>query len=250
MSRTAAAFDEKFDKLEKKIDKISEVLIGFTSKIDEINGRLNNIETSLDHQVKEINGKVTLLEENIQRNIVSIQHIESRVDRIERQALLCDVVVHGIPAVKNENLFEIFTKICNITGFKFTFKPAIYRAKNKRNANTTANKSVVIIKLASILEKNAFLNSFRSIVSKEPLKLSKIGLVGDTTILLNESLTHRNRKILQMALKCKKINTALLSVYTLDGIVNVVVNNGDKFISTKIFDCDQLVKFDIQQPSI
>lgn len=219
-----------FDDLAKLIrEQTSSIKIDLSKQIDNL--RLE-IGQAFSKQIVEIKDDIKL-----------VQHrqdvLESRVERAERLLHSTDLIAHGIPSTKSENLYDIFHQICAKIDFipkDFTLQ-SIFRIKSK------SNFSPVILKFISSSAKTEF---YMRYIKFKNLNLSDIGFASHDRIYLQESLSTLQAEIFRRALTFKK-SQQLFSVFTQNGFVNVKQNSTSGSIRlVSLSQLDDLVQQDVE----
>lgn len=196
----------------------------------ELSNEIQNFRKEMDSKFNSIAGEMKAEIDTVCRRQKSV---ESRLDELERKSLLNDLLINGIPLTPNENMREIFVKICHKLGFaakEYTIL-AIFRLKTKSTQPT------IVVKFISKDARNEF---FQLYLKQKNLSLLDVGFLTEKRIFIHESLTKKNVAIFKDAMVLKK-ETKLHTAFTHDGIVHV--RSTPEGISQQILDIEQLLEF-------
>lgn len=128
-------------------------------------------------------------------------------ERLERDSLLLDLIVTGIPLHRNENVSLLADRMCDIFGFNKGWNglSGCYRLAKSRKTTNPPNGSnpkaspPIISKFWTFNLKQEF---FIRYLAKKSLNLSDIGFQTAARVYINESLTSTNQRILS---KCRQL---------------------------------------------
>lgn len=184
--------------LEEKVQKN-------TQMIQILSERVTNIELSVSH-LNEMRNEINKLK-------TTIKHQENL--SVSTNLRLC-----GIPYYENENLIEIFGKICSLINLNQPNIKSIHRISNNKKKGSA--DGVILVKLFSSADRNDILRSISKYKreSKTQLTLDIFSLNSTTPFFVNEDLTSQNYKILQAALRLKRMK-GVSTAFTLRGFVYV-----------------------------
>lgn len=185
--------------LENILDRKIDIFAGYVdSKIDSV--RLDYVE-KIDDLSTKVHEKIRLLNEDV----------DDRIDFLERQAKICDVVIKNIPFRQDENMESIVYDICYAIDYKNTnaIKSAFRLSRNQNRSNP------IILKFFEVADKREFMYVY---FKHQQLNLSDVGFKTKLRIVICEALTRKNNEIFRkaMELKFKKV---FLSVSTKNGLV-------------------------------
>lgn len=180
--------DQKLDSFAGYVDsKIESVRVHCVDKIDDLS--------------TEVTKKIRLLNEDV----------DDRIDFLERQTKLCDLVIKNIPYRQDENMENIVYDICYAIDFKNTkaIKSAFRLSRNQNRSNP------IILKFFEVADKREFMYLY---FKHQQLNLSDVGFRTKLRIVICEALTRKNNEIFKKAMefKFKKI---FWSVSTKNGLV-------------------------------
>lgn len=192
---------------------------------------INNIKTDLSEQ---INSMHLRLDEKFTNAITEVKNdlafiatrqnvFEDKLEKIDRQIHLTDLLVHGIPKADNEDLYNVLSKICNTIGFA----EMEHTMLSVFRANMKSEKSPIILKFISYPARNNFYDMFINTIKDGPFLLKMIGINSDEKISVQESLSSKNSEIFRKSMELKK-NDLLYSVYTRNGFVRIKTNSDSK----------------------
>lgn len=184
--------------LEEKVQKNTQML-------QILSERVTNIELSVSH-LNEMTNEINKLK-------TTIKHQENL--SVSTNLRLC-----GIPYDENENLIEIFGKICSFINLKQPNIKSIHRISNNKKKGSA--DGVILVKLFSSADRNNILRSISKYKRecKTQLTLDIFSLNSTTPFFVNEDLTSQNYKILQAALRLKRMK-CVSTAFTLRGFVYV-----------------------------
>lgn len=232
-----ATYMKKLNSIQnKKIDEIS-------SKIDDNTSQLNN---KIDALCNEMNGKINTLSAEVNSSLNEIRKdvdkkifqseslAMSRLNDLERRACSCDLLVHGIPFLANENPTDIIKQVCLKIGLNentgilsvFRIKPSI----------TSSKISPIIVKCISIESKQRI---FMKYITYKNLCLKDIGIDLNNRIFINDCLTKLDNIVMRNALELKKMGK-IEKVGVRNGHVVVKVTAGSSFKKINAVDLEKL----------
>lgn len=256
MSTRLNALESSIDaRICSKIDELKASLLNDIQAVKaELNDQLNAVSASVDHRFQiagetfakiehrceEINDAVTNMENNY----------ESRLGKLERQSLLNELIITGVPIEKRRNADDVVADICEAlqcdlrqSDFSGIFRLPLKKPANQ-NAETKSSASTpIILRFNYSWAKDCFLNAY---FTKKTLNLKDIGFKTARRIYVNESLTTRNRQIFQLALLAKKSNR-IHRCFTRQGLVYIEESASSK--SIRIVNKEDLDKFLSNQAS-
>lgn len=218
--------DEVREEFDRKLGALSESVDARLSKL--------NVESMASEAVDAIKTKCNHLSNVIDGTISAT---ENRIDYLERLHSLRELLITGIPMVDQENVKDIFERMCVAIGSPDSVKviTSIFRLpdKTKRDVtdDTRNNKIIsrpIIVKFISADHCRHFIGFY---LKHSNLNLSHIGFSTPTRIYCNENLSQRNRDIFRHGLKLKKRETnrsPFLKIYTRQGLVYILFSVNDK----------------------
>lgn len=219
----------KFDALQQnnqntnaKIDTLSESvkirLLEIDAKVDNVEAANRNLTSQLYDARKTITKQTNDIEEH------------------ERKMLLTDGVFYGVPFVHDENINEIFLKICRKIDFEMDQYNvvSIRRQRNPKNNLTCP----IFVKFLSQAVRNHF---FECYISKRNLSLLDLGFTTNRRVFFYESITKTAQSIFRKALDYK-LNGQLGRVHTYNGFVFVrSIDSNESRRVTSITELDVLI---------
>lgn len=220
-ARMIKEFDKRFDLL--KID-----ILNVTQRVTKLESVADDIATLKDE----------------------VSKLKTQLQRQENSLIASDLRINGIPYRREEDLYGVFTTICNNLNVNTPAVKSIYRMQNFNNKQKdNFPNAVIMVKLLSPYDKNFILKSIANFRkrNKTPLLLRHIGENCDRPFYINENLTSLNFKILQSAVGLKKAKR-LKSVFTLRGLVYIKFNSDEEPV--RIDSMENLLNFfpDAHQP--
>lgn len=229
--------------IEQKLMKQTEIL---TAKIDEaIKNAMTEFENKLQNVTKNLH-EITMRVDKIEESVPTINNLRSEIsvlkqqlNRYENSNVSCNLRLCGIPSYENENLFDLFSCLCNSLKIN---TPDVMSIQRMRNFNNKSNDGVVLVKLFSPVNKNFVLKTISTFKreNKTQLSLNMCGFDSAKPFFVNEDLTRNNYQIFQAAMKLKK-QRKVSAVFTLRGLVHVKQTDGDRGI--RIESAEELTKF-------
>ena len=200
MREFQATFVQQADAINAKIDtKINDMQLELTTKI-------NDLATSVDERFKTVHNNIATHVAPMVEKLVQpfTQALETRIDKLERESLLLELVVTGFPLHQNENLEWIVDRMCKVLESGMDGISGFYRVSRNANNNNRPNKAPpkvidyppIILKFWSFNMKQQF---FKRYLNKKSLNLSDFGYPTAARIYINESLTASNHKLLMKA---------------------------------------------------
>ncbi len=168
--------------------------------------------------------------------------LESRIEKLERESLILNLMVTGIPWQTNENVNALVDCLCKSIGFNDGLNSLsdYYRLINKNSAteNSTQITSIktppLVLKFWSYEGKQHFFKLYLNIKS---LNLSHIGFGTNSRIYINEMLTLSSKQIFLRARQLQR-EKKIFQSHTNKGLV--VIKRTDKAKSEIIYSMDQL----------
>lgn len=197
-----AAYIKKINTIQnKKMDEIS-------AKIDENTSQLNNKIDMLCHDMDnkitalgaDVNISLDVLRKEVDKKIHTSQSLAMiRLNDLERRACLCDLLVHGIPHIANENVNDLFKKICIKIGIGDNVSiTSVFRIKS---SNVNSKASPIIVKCASVETKQLICNKYFSFKN---LCLKDVDIDSSSRIYINECLTKLDNNVMKTAMELRK----------------------------------------------
>lgn len=222
MEEFQATFICQANAINKKIDaKIDEMQSDLISKI-------NTLASSVDDRINDVRNNIKAQIAPAVENLVLpiTTALESRIDKLERESLLLDLVVTGIPLHKNEKINDLVHRIFTVIGFKqgLTVLSGYYRLSSVHKHSTNSKNAMtfppIILKFWSFEAKQDF---FKLYMVKRSLSLSDLGFKSTARVYINDSLTSSNQKILIKARILQK-NKIIHHCHTYRGQVYIRVH--------------------------
>jgi hypothetical protein len=139
------------------------------------------------------------------------------VDKLEFSEKVADIIVRGIPLVRNENCHIIFEKIALAIGYTNETTPpaAAFRIGVKKPG--AKYDPPILLRFNNRMDKSEFFNKY---LGKLSLNLADIGFTLSSRIYMSENLTMAKQKIFQAAMTLKR-EGKLVAVKTKLGAVLV-----------------------------
>lgn len=252
-----ARFTSKLDSIESSIElrlgsKIDDLKSSLSTTIHEVkaefNQQLNTVSSSVDHRFDAVNENHAKVENRCDKISSVVMQMESnyepRLCKLERQSLLNELIVTGVPIEKRKNLDDVVADICEAlqVDLRQSDFSSIFRLPSKKTANQNADNkaappSPIILRFNYSWAKDCFLNAY---FKKKTLNLKDIGFKTAKRIYVNESLTTQNRQIFRQALLAKNANQ-IHRCFTRQGLVYIEATSSSK--SVRITNKNDLEKF-------
>lgn len=247
----------KLDSLESSIDtrlcsKIDELKSSLMTNIQdlkaEFNQQLNAASTSVDQRFQAVGESFIKIEHRCDEISGAVTHIassyESRLGKLERQSLLTELIITGVPIEKRRNADDVVADICEAlqcdlrhSDFSGIFRLPFKKSAAQNKEGQTVASTPIILRFNYIWAKDSFLNAY---FKKKTLNLKDIGFKTARRIYVNESLTTQNRLIFNLALLAKKANQ-IHRCFTRQGLVYIEETATSK--ATRIINKNDLDKF-------
>lgn len=214
--------------LKKNIENLNKLHAASSETMEKVLIELNTV-SQLSSQVQ-INS--TSISE-LNKAVVNLNRKQSRIDNLSHQK---ELVITGVPDTET-NLVNIVRAISKHLGLNDT---ALNIDKCfKFNSKTSKVKPILLV-LCSAIDRDALLTAFRR--KKSGIKLSAIGLKGDSLISIGEHMSFEQRTLMNMA-KEKLINTGKFKFLWFQNN-NILAREkvGSKIV--KIINKDNLIRLD------
>lgn len=194
--------------LENILDKKLDIFAGYVdTKIEGVRSDCLNAVQLLSDQVEDKIDKFSV-------------DVEDRIDYLERQAKLCDVVIKNIPYRHDENMSNYVYNLCDVIRYNNTnsIKAAFRLSRNQSKSNP------IIMKFYDVADKRDFMHAY---FQCQNLNLSDLGFKTKLRIVISEALTHKNNEIFKKAMQLK-FDKVFWSVSTKSGLVYYRLDQKDK----------------------
>lgn len=201
--------DDKISNLEKNImDRVNEHQQGTTDRVCNIERRMEDFIQQVSSDMSAVkDGNCSVLDRKI-KDVVAASiadttsgETDNRVDQLERQIRMNELVISGVPMVKDENLYEIIGSICkaiNYCGGLDSIESGFCLPVHNNRRRLSPS---IIVKFWGSDAKNEF---FKRYFATKKLCTTSIGFSAPSRIYVNENLTKRNFGIFCMARDMKK----------------------------------------------
>lgn len=211
--------DDIIENMLKRFDHISDFIVKHQNQITE---SLNDAKNYVRSEIKNIYAKINNIE-------LRVNELENRLDCVERDRLSNDVVISGVPVLKNENLIDIFNKICQTIAIKDFHTVAYYIFRPSNNNVRKHGLPIIVVKFINWMDKMKF---FKAYIKFGNLNLSHVGLQATSRIYCNDGLTKLNSSIFNHAKNLQK-QKILSKVTSKKGLTYVILPNQDTFVAIK-----------------
>jgi len=151
------------------------------------------------------------------------------------RCLLEIFVLVGVPHQEQENLPEIFEKICNAAGIP---TPTVTNAQRRQYiAGKKVTDGPIIVQLKTPGQKIEVLKGMSDYkkAKNDVLRLKDAGFDSDAPMYVSENLTKKNHEILLRA-KQKKKKNELYAAFALRGLVHVTINENNPPVMIETLD--------------
>lgn len=209
------ASNDKFSLLEGKISTLTDVWKS------ELNSMFSNHLKKCDTNYNSLSSKVTSME-----NLI-VDKLEY-MDRKNRQS---EIIIRGIPANDNENLYALYNKLASVLKFPYEMAyvlSSIFRLNNKSSSASSAGihqQPPILLKFTTPYLKQSF---FKQYIQFNHLKLKDIGIDSNNRIFISDNLTKKNSLLYKKAMDMKTANI-IDKIHVRNGLVQVKYNGSSKF---------------------
>lgn len=168
------------------------------------------------------------------RGLSSNSTFETRIDQLERQARMNELVISGVPVVDNENLNDILMRISQSIKFPggTDSMQSFFRlpVSNKKPIRTNRLQTPsIIIRFWGTQAKSDFFNLY---LNKKNLCVTTLGFSAPSRIYVNENLTKKNFEIFCLA-RQMKLNGRIFRFNTFNGRVFIKLLAESKLIGVE-----------------
>lgn len=243
--KTATASNCKSSDLSKFMAQVNSALERLSTDLADVKTTISNLETALlakvDEKLSTLNSKIAQIDtalhslhsrvEILESGNSTCHHMLARMEHLERQSISGDLILTGVPENKDENLRDIFGRLCSHLNCEEIVPHSVFRVPQKSGLK---KGSSIIVKLGSAIEKKFVMKqlftklrtnkittpatSNNSATPNNCLRLRHIGFDSDAVIFLNESLAPADYAIRRAANILKK-EGKLAAVFTLNSRV-------------------------------
>lgn len=184
--------------------------------LKEMQNGFKGVYERLDAFQEKIDERVTAVENELE--IIKIEQDRTRKEN--------DLIVSGIPAIHDENTYDIYLKIASFISFPDTQKMInIFRPTVKRSAEQS-NNSIIVLQFSDKFAKASFHACYLACIRTKQLTLSMLEFESNNRIFINESLTSHHQKLLFMARQLVKTGKCV-KAFSRHGNVFVVKSRSD-----------------------
>lgn len=155
---------------------------------------------------------VQLLTDDVKDKVMKFSDdIENRIDYLERQAKLCDIIIKNVPYRQDESMKNTVYDLCDAIGYKNTgaIKSAFRLSLNSNKSNP------IVMKFYDTEDKRDFMHAY---FQRKNLNLSDLGFQTKLRIIISDALTKKNNDIFKKAMQLK-FDKIFWSVNTKNGWV-------------------------------
>lgn len=184
ISQLAHRISKELESVKKDITQ--QINDGMQTVKTELKADLKNIRTQLEQSITEINTSVCQNKEAIR----------SATEALTRSLNASDLIVSGVPYMRNKNLMDIFTACCKSLGFINT--PLVDARRLSKSLMVDGKKYLILLQFAIANQQSDFYNCY---LKSRSLTLDHlIGFKSKDRIYVNENLTPSARNIKAKAL--------------------------------------------------
>jgi len=208
--------DELIRSMSKQFESLRQEFGLLSERVNHLEATVRVIEIA-DSDLNTVKDELTAVK-------AELQNLKDAANKNENLSIASELRIHGVPADEQENLTNLFNKICTAANAPPPIIKSIKRLKNSNNS--TVVDGPIHVKLSSPRAKKSLLRSIAVLRrdKKTELALNHIGFESNTRIYINEQLTKHNYSILKAAVKMKKQNK-FHAVFTRNGICQVNTDN-------------------------
>lgn len=217
------SLSERISSIENEFkQKINALEQGFTKRYGTINNSVFTLQSRVDtveshcNRLYEIENELLAVKSQITEN--NTTELQMQIDALARKNIAGDVVMHGIPISKDENLLEIFHKLCTKVNLPTVTPNSIIRTTPAKNSSCSA----ITIKLPHAQNKINLLKKMAEYykTNSKLVTLNDLGFASNKFVRVYECLTKQNHAIFRKANELRS-NHCLHSVFTRNGKVFV-----------------------------
>lgn len=194
---------------------------GFNKKFEELSatvtGSITGLRTEMNDKIDNINSRVEINNLKLSRKC---EELSARLEVIEWQNHLNDVVIVGVPFAKGEKLHEILEDLFQ----KVNYNHGLLSVNSFFRTKSSGNRSgIIIVKFASLGYKKQFFSCIKSCKGK--LTTACLGFAFNGPIYVNDSLDKRNAEFFKMTRLLVKAKSIFKS-FTMNGHVYIKAWDG------------------------
>ncbi|CAB3224580.1 unnamed protein product [Arctia plantaginis] len=163
----------------------------FNDTVKEFSVKLNKMKQRIGHMEK--------VQDQVDRLQSRMDNLEEESDKKDQWSRMNNTEIKGIPQAKNENLFEIVSKLGEKINYKITKQQInfITRVPSLQNDHLKP----IVVNFCNRYVKENFVAAARLESKTSPLSTAKIGLQGNHKIYVNDHLTLKNKTLLSKTKK-------------------------------------------------
>lgn len=208
-NKITKVIDDKVSGMEKNImEQVDFYKEGTNARCERMERKMENFEqqviidvnTATDENLRRIDEKVNECVAASMANATGVI-TDERIDQLERQVRMNELVVSGVPFVENENVLETLSSLCRVINYSGGTNAIETCFRLPANRNQRRSSSSIIIKFWGADAKNDF---FKQYFTVQRLCASMLGFGAPSRIYINENLTKRNFEIFRKARELKK----------------------------------------------
>lgn len=203
ISQLAHQISKELESVKKDITQ--QINDGMQTVKTELKVDLENIRTQLEQSITEINTSV-------RQNKAAIR---STTEAITRSFNVSDLIVSGVPYMRNENLMDYFAAWCKSLGY--TNIPLVDARRLSKSPMVDGKKYLILLQFAITNQRSDFYNCY---LKSKSLTLDLVGFQTKDRIYVNENLTTTARAIKAKAFAARR-EGRLHGVFSRDGVIFV-----------------------------
>lgn len=182
---------------EKSLNNFSKLVDGFNKKIQKLETKVKDMDR--------------ISADNLKLNS-EIKYLKSRLANVEQLGRMNDVEISGVTEQKNENLIQLVKSVGVAINCPFNEKEidVVHRVECFDRKKT---KNIILRCQSRILKNNLIASARKFVKDNGGIKLSSLGLPGETPVFVNEHLMPEKKSFLMKAKNyCKDHNIKYLWV--------------------------------------
>lgn len=230
------------ESLLSEIDKKFNILMSDMNKVTE---RVTNLESFVVEIKNTATSEMIALKNETEKLKNEIAYLKTFARKQENSIVAYDIRITNVPTEPNENLYDIYYKLCDTVKIPPHKIKSIFRVKinkdnhrdSKRNNNKKTSDAAIIVKFNCPYERNFVLKSITSYVKyrKDTLRLNLIGYDSSVPFFVHENLTPENHRIFIKAHRLKR-DKRISAAFTNRGLVYIRQHGNEEPICIKDVD--------------
>lgn len=223
ISQLALRISKELESTKAEITK--QIHDGMQTVKTELKAEFETIRTQLEESICEINTSVYQNKEAIR----------STTEALTRSFNVSDLIVSGVPFMRNENLSDYFATWCKSLGYTNT--PLVDARRLSKLPMTVGKKYLILLQFAITNQRSDFYSCY---LKTRSLTLDQIGFKTKDRIYVNENLTASARIIKAKAVAARR-EGKLHAVFSRDGVIFVKKKKTATDVVQSVESEDQLI---------